>query len=235
MADEDARPEPEDDDTDDAGAEEGKVGSKEESRTDPKSGGGDDDRDADADENASKDADDNGDEDRPSASELRTLRDSLARTREEARRYRTDLRKLKEQVAADKRKGESDHDKALREAQEESAKETEGRYKPIIVRSAAKAAFHDANAALIDENGKPSEGKFARLYRLLDQDSIEVDVDGEVTGLADQVEAIKADYPEFFPRPKPEPAKRPKADAADRKPEPAKAKTSAERLAALLG
>lgn len=45
-------------------------------------------------------------------------------------------------------------------------------------------------------NGK----NIKRMMRLLDLDSVEVDSDGEVEGLREQVESLRGDFPEFFKR-----------------------------------
>jgi len=60
---------------------------------------------------------------------------------------------------------------------------------PLI--SAVPEALADAGW-----NGK----NMGRMLRLLDLDSVEVDSDGEITGLAEQVAGLKEDFPEFFKR-----------------------------------
>lgn len=169
----------------------------------------------------------------PSETEWKRAQAALAKANEEAKRHRLAAKKLRDDADAERRKNENEHEKALREARETAAGEVESRYKPIVVRGAARAALAESGAILTGADGKPSPTRLDRMLKLIDLDELEVGDDGEVTGLDSQVAQIKADYPEFFERPRP-PA-RPKADAADRKPEPAKPKSSAERLAASLG
>lgn len=65
---------------------------------------------------------------------------------------------------------------------------SEKKWKPRIVTSAAKTALVEAGLV-----GSPD-----RLLKMLDHDDIDVDEDGEVSGLDDQIADLKADYPELF-------------------------------------
>lgn len=104
--------------------------------------------------------------------------------KEEAlRRERKINRDLKKELAALK-KANSD-DTAKTKAEEEIS----ASYKTKFISVAAKAAFVTA--------GCPAD-KVGKLTRLLDQDDLDVDEDGDVTGLEEQIEAIKADYPQLF-------------------------------------
>ncbi len=169
----------------------------------------------------------------PSEAEWRRAQAALAKANAEARTHRLAAKKLRDDADTERRTNESDHEKAMREAREVAAGEVETRYKPIVVRGAARAALAESGAILAGADGKPSPMRLDRMLKLIDLDELEVGDDDEVSGLDAQIDQIKKDYPEFFERPRP-PA-RPKGDAADRKPEPAKPKSSAERLAAALG
>lgn len=169
----------------------------------------------------------------PSAAEWRRTQLALARANDEAKRHRLEAKRLAGEAAKAAKEGEDAAATALREAREEATREAEGRYKPLVVRSEASAALVAAGAAVTDKDGKVAADRLARLLRLVNLDEVDVSDDGVISGLDDQVASIKADYPELFAGPKPPP--RPKADGADRKPEPVKPKTSAERLAASLG
>lgn len=61
-------------------------------------------------------------------------------------------------------------------------------YKPVAVQALAKAAFLEA--------GAPAS-KVARLSKLLDAAAVEIDGDN-VSGLDDQIDSIKAEFPELF-------------------------------------
>lgn len=169
----------------------------------------------------------------PSAAEWERTRAALAKANEEAKRHRLELKQLKADAAKAAKEGEDAAAKELREAKEAAAAEVEARYKPLLVNQAAGAALVAARAAVTGKDGKVDPGKLAKLLRLVNLDEVDVADDGAITGLDDQVAQIKADYPVLFETAKPLP--RPKADGADKKPEPTKPKTSAERLAASLG
>lgn len=102
------------------------------------------------------------------------------------------------------------------------------KWKPMVVRSAARTAFVEAGLTLPKDG---ADGAMARVVRLLDLNDIDVNDDGEVDGLREQVEDIRRDFPELFA-----PARRTAAriDAAGKVTEGIAPKTSAERLAAQL-
>jgi hypothetical protein len=168
----------------------------------------------------------------PSREEWRNVLSALSAANNEAKRHRLDARALRQAAEAAQRETETEHEKALRRAAEEAEAKAEAHWKPRIALAAAKGALRDAGAVLADPAGKPLPGREARMLRMLDLRELDVADDGTVSGLAEQVAAMKAETPELFERR--EPAARPKVDAADRKPEPKKPKTSAEQLAQVL-
>lgn len=113
--------------------------------------------------------------------ELAALRAKLKKANAEAAAHRKQADELK-------RKGETESEAAVRTAREEAAAAAEKTWKPRFVRSAARSAL--VEAGLI---GKPD-----RLLKLIDADAVEIDEDGEVTGLDAQVRDLKRDYPELF-------------------------------------
>lgn len=117
----------------------------------------------------------------PSKEEVDKLHKALAKANQEAKQRR-------EQLQALQRQSEGDSEKAVREAQEAAEK----RLKPVAVRAAAKAALLEAGYQ------NPTSERLTRAIRQLDLDALEIDDDGEVSGLADQVKAFKDDYPELF-------------------------------------
>ena len=110
---------------------------------------------------------------------------------------------------------ESAADKAKREAKEAADKVT--RYKTFAVSNAARASLSQAGF----------KGEMKRYLKLIDMDSVDVDDDGEVSGLEDQIDSLKEDYPELFGK------KVPKVDAAG-KPVVVKPKSASEIAAAQL-
>lgn len=169
----------------------------------------------------------------PTEVEWRRVQDALSSANREAKKFRLELRDIRKAQEVEKRKGETEHEAALREAAEKAAAEKEGFYKPLVVRGAAAKALYDANVVLTDPAGKPLPGRLDKILGLLKLDQLEVDPDGTVVGLDDQIKEIRAGFPEFFT--KPAPRARQTADAADKRPEPSKKRTTAEQLADLLG
>lgn len=147
----------------------------------------------------------------PSEAEWRKIQAALKKANEDGKRHRLRNRELEEKTRAN----ETEHEKALREAREEGEK----RYRAPLVKAAARAALSEAGLG----------GSTDRVMRLLDLESLSVDEDGDVIGLAGEVTRIKDEYPEFFQTEKPKPKARP--TAADRKPADEKPKSSAERHA----
>lgn len=93
---------------------------------------------------------------------------------------------------ATKRQPKIDADAIRREAEEAAL----AKAKPGLVRSTAKDVLRDAGL-LLPEKGDGSSA-YARAFRLLDLESIDVDEDGTVSGVEDQVKQVKRDYPELF-------------------------------------
>jgi hypothetical protein len=80
------------------------------------------------------------------------------------------------------------------EIRRESETAAEAKWKPTVVRTAARAAF--AEAGLV--SGKSGDAAMKRAIRLLDLADLDVDEDGNVEGLEEQIDEIKADFPELF-------------------------------------
>jgi hypothetical protein len=73
-------------------------------------------------------------------------------------------------------------------ALEREVASTEHKYKPVVARLAAQNALMEAGWS--GEN-------ISRIMRLIDLDEVDID-DGEVTGIQEQVDELKTDYPEWF-------------------------------------
>lgn len=147
----------------------------------------------------------------PSADEWRRTQAALKKANEDGKRHRLRNKELEDAARA----GETEHEKALREAREEGEK----RYRAPLVKAAARAALSEAGL----------NGSTDRVMRLLDLEALSVDDDGDVIGVDGEVARIKQEYPEFFQTAKPKPKPRP--TAADRQPAEEKPKSSAERHA----
>ncbi len=162
------------------------------------------------------------DGDMVSRTELRKATAARDAAKREARDARAEAARLKQA-------GEDETARAVREAGEAALAEAEKKYKPLLVKNAARAELAASGV---------KDGKVDRLIKLLELGEIEVDGDGEVSGLSEQVEALREEWPEFFVQEtavKPEPRKGSRAaDGADRKPAAVKPLTATERQAAAL-
>jgi hypothetical protein len=139
-------------------------------------------------------------------------RKAIRKERDARRAAQRELRELRTQH-------ESDSEAAVRTAREEGSTEAEARWKPLVVNALARAAFADAGA------GKPE-----RLVKMLDLSSIEVDEDGEIDGLEDQIKSLREDYPELFVAGR----RAPGADSGPKDGQGARRQTAEQRMAAQL-
>lgn len=207
-------------------------------------GGGDTDADDEQDE-VDEDSDDDADKAKPAAkktdgsvtqADIDALREAQAKRNAE---HRSEVRKLRAQLRDVKtagQKADAGTDEATVKAIEEAQAAAEKRYKPIAIRSAARAAFLEAGLTDL------SDSRMRSLTRLLVMEDIEVDEDGDVVGLDDQIDAIKEDLPELFRKAEVESVdngkpriRAPKGDAADKKNTPIPPKTLGDRVARSVG
>ena len=129
----------------------------------------------------------------------------------------TELDKLREANA-------SEAEKALMAAKKEAAEATEAKYRPAVVNAHATAALAAAGCAAADVR--------KTLLRLIDTGRVEIGDDGDITGgLTDQIDSLKAQFPEKFAKPRPAPAAA--VDGGPKVPVQAK-KTVAQQLAEKL-
>lgn len=173
----------------------------------------------------------------PSREEFERMTKALTEANAEAKRHRLRVRELRREArtagqAADK-SGAVDDEAAARAASD-AADAAERKYKPIAVKSAARAALL---AAGLNDG---SDGVMRKLLRLVDMDDVDLDEDGEVVGLDDQIDDIKDTFPKLFEKAEAEPQKpgRPRApriDAANKKGDPPQPKTSGEKHMQRLG
>lgn len=119
----------------------------------------------------------------PTEAEWKAAQEKLKKANGQAAAHR----KAAEEAA---RKGETESQTAVREASEAASKAAESTWKPRYVKQAARAALVTAGLT-----GAPD-----RLLKLIDADTVEIDDDGEVSGLDEQIRALKKDYPELFAR-----------------------------------
>jgi len=196
---------------DDDAPEEGQDGDVEEQSDDDQ---GDADTGGDAEESKEK-----GD-DKVSRGELTKAIAARDRAKKELRDKNRELEELR-------RKNEDADQTAAREAREAAQAEADAKYKPISVR-----------AGLLEAGVRPGRVKGA--LKLLDLSEIDIDDDGEVTGLDAQLDSLRKEWPELFADPEAE--KKPErrvprggADGADKKPQVKELTASEQQAAKLLG
>lgn len=163
------------------------------------SGNADDEEEDDEDEDVDEDDDSEGTKAKvekkptgPTQADIDALRNAQAKRNRE---HRTKIRELQAQLRDAKTAGQKTAegtDETTVRAIEEASAAAERRYKPIAIREAAKASFLEAGLNDLSSN------RMTKLLRLLDMDDIEVDEDGEINGLVDQIDQIKDEWPELF-------------------------------------
>lgn len=161
---------------------------------------------------------------KPADPELAKLRRALREANRESKARREAAERLRaeweQQEAATK--AQVAEAQKLAEVAEQSRKEAESRYRPATIKLAALPEFLKAGA-------KPERAD--KLVRLLDLSALDVDASGEVTGLAEQVAAVKADYPELFASAEEQRRPVPRVATGDRAPVEDKPARSADILA----
>lgn len=159
----------------------------------------DEDDEQDGDEDQDDDGEDEDEWTPPSREEYEALQRKLARANKEAAKRRKALKARQADDEDDLDDAEDDEDgsgkrsdrKELKRLLARAEARVEARYKPALVKQAAKSALVDAGFSGEITN---------RTMGLLDLDSLEVDEDGEVVGLDEAIEELKEDLPQLFKR-----------------------------------
>lgn len=182
----------------------------------PGQDGQDDEDDAGGDEGAEDgdaDKDDEGEYTPPTKEEWKRTQEALKKANGQAKKYRLEAAKVAQN-------GSGETSKEV----EKAILDTEAKWKPRLVNTAARAALLGAGAKKAD-----------RLVRLIDYDDLEISDEGEVEGLEVQIQELRNDYPELFG---PENGRRKRPGSADagggKGRPPQKQMSSAERIAAGL-
>jgi hypothetical protein len=102
----------------------------------------------------------------------------------------------------DKTKTEDDPDKKftraeLDEIRTETETATRGEMLPVVIKHAATSALRDAGFVFPDDKDARAT-KLRRALKLMDVEDVEIDEDGEVLGLEDAIDELKAEWPELF-------------------------------------
>jgi hypothetical protein len=148
------------------------------------------------------------------------------------------MRKKRESMIAEFRKAEraaaTSGDDAAAQQVRDAADAAAAKYKPVAIRSAAKAALLEANFQ------NPTDERIKKMIKRLDIDDIDVDDDGDIIGLEGQIESLVDDFPELFTAPTaaaptvPAKVKPPKISTANKPPAKVEYATTGERLAAKI-
>ncbi|MDQ3760983.1 MAG: hypothetical protein M3460_04590 [Actinomycetota bacterium] len=127
----------------------------------------------------------------PSRADWDALQESLKKARRDARAAR------KAANGNGTAPGDKDGDTApdVEKVKADALAEADGKWKPLVVRAAARSAFIEAGLVLPKKN---PDGAMARVLKLLDVEDLTIEDDGTLDGLTEQVEDIKADFPELF-------------------------------------
>lgn len=127
----------------------------------------------------------------PTKDEWANTQEALRKANGEAKKYRLENRDLKAKPT-DPPKGEEGDAKAAAEAAAKKAQaDTDAKWKPRLVSSAARAALLQAGA-------KPD--RVDALCKQVDPDDLDIDDDGKVVGLDAEVDRLKGELPELFGR-----------------------------------
>jgi hypothetical protein len=177
------------------------------------------------------DDDDDDDDKQPTKEEVARMQRALTKANAEAKKNRLRYKALLEKTTngkSDAGDGKDDKNKDREIDRErvrnEVSEAEESKWKKRVVRQAAKAALLEAGL----------QGDPTKLARLVDEDDVEVDDDGEIAdGLEEQIDSIKEDYPDLFEdknAPPPKSTRRARIDGGDRGRPPARKLSSAEKI-----
>jgi hypothetical protein len=160
----------------------------------------------------------------PTKEEWEKVTGSLRDASGESAARKKRLRELEASLEELKKANATAEERAAMELEKRLLKEADDRWRPRVVTAEARSAL--AAAGCKDP---------VRWARLIDLGKVEIDGDGVITGVEEQVACVKADYPEAFKRDRPAPAA-PAAAQPGQGQVPSKKRSPTERQAmALLG
>lgn len=173
-------------------------------------------------------------EKQPTKDDITKLTGALEKERAASKAARVQARELAAQLKAATKKPSADETEAsLETAREEAAAAAEQKLKPVVVNAAAKAALLSAGLS-VSGDATAKNNTIKKLLRTLDLADIDIDDDGEVTGLEEQIDEIVEAFPELFKKDEPAPAQKvraPRLDAAGKNNAQPVPKTTGERYA----
>lgn len=176
--------------------------------------------------------DDDDDDKQPTKEEFARMQRALTKANAEAKKNRLRYKAILERTvggksgdkegAGDGKDADKNRELDRERIRNDVSEAEEAKWKKRVVRQAAKAALLEAGL----------QGDPAKLARLVDENEVEVDDDGDISdGLDEQVEQLKEDYPDLFEdknAPPPKATRRGRIDGGNRDRPPAKKLSSAE-------
>lgn len=149
------------------------------------------------------------------------LEAALKKANREAAERRRAIHDMQAELDKLREANATEAEKAILAAKKEAAEATEAKYRPAVVNAHANAALAAAGCADADVR--------KTMLRLIDTGKVEIGDDGDITGgLTDQIDSLKAQFPEKFAKPRPAAASA--VDAGPKVPAQPK-KTVAQQLA----
>ena len=155
------------------------------------------------------------------AGDTTALEAALKKANREAAERRRAIHDMQAELDKLREANATEAEKAILAAKKEAAEATEAKYRPAVVNAHANAALAAAGCADADVR--------KTMLRLIDTGKVEIGDDGDITGgLTDQIDSLKAQFPEKFAKPRPAAASA--VDAGPKVPAQPK-KTVAQQLA----
>jgi hypothetical protein len=160
-----------------------------------------DEDDADEDESDADEDEDGDDPDKDKSPE--EIKAELQRLRASRRKDIKRIRRMREKAKeAGKKPADEDPDKKfsraeLEEIRTETETATRGEMLPVVIKHAATSALREAGFAFPADRDERAK-KLNRALKLMDVEDVEIDDDGELLGLQDAIEELKAEWPELF-------------------------------------
>jgi hypothetical protein len=161
------------------------------------------DKDEDVDEDESDDEDEDGAGDDPYKDlDADALRAKLIERDRSKKRDVDRIKRMRKRAKPPEKKPEDDPDKKftraeLDEIRIETETATRGEMLPVVIKHAATSALRDAGFTFPDDRDERAK-KLKRALKLMDVEDVEIDDDGEVLGLEDAIDELKAEWPELF-------------------------------------
>lgn len=158
----------------------------------------------------------------PTREEWEKVTGSLRDASGESAARKKKLREMEQKLADLEAANATAEERAALELKKRVLQEAEAQWRPRVVAAEARSALAAA--------GCKDPGRWAKL---IDLSKVEIDGDGSITGVDEQVAAVKADYPEAFKRERTAPPE-PQAAQPGSTRVPEKKRTATHRQAAAL-